>query len=216
LATIACVIFDIDGTLVDDLNLIVASYNYAVSEILGKRLEAEEASALFGPTMDKVMAETLPREHVAMAIGRYHEYYRTHFHEHARTYAGILQMLGALQRAGKKLAVFTGAGEQIAKATLELSGLSSFFLTIATGDDVKKPKPDPEGLHLVMNTIGASADGTCYIGDSPVDIEASKKAGIQSGAALWGSREPNEVKAMKPDFIIVDPAQAVEILLNHA
>lgn len=208
------VIFDTDGTLVNDLELIVFSYNYAVSEVLGKKFETEEVSALFGPTMEKIMAKIVPSKDLGGAVVRYHEYYKMHFHEHARIYPKIHTLLSELQRTGKKMAVFTGAGEQIAKMTLELSGLSSFFLTMVTGDDVIQPKPDPEGLHQVMGVSRALADRTIYIGDSSADIEASRKAGIRSGAALWGSREPNELRAMKPDFIFADPSDALEVLLN--
>lgn len=212
--TFAYVIFDTDGTLVDTLELIVASYNYAVAELLGKKFGTAEVSGLFGPTMEKILAKIVPSKYLKAAVARYHEYYQLHFRDHARIYPGIHELLSALHRTGKKLAVFTGAGEQAAKVTLEQAGLSGFFSTVVTGDDVSQPKPDPHGLILAMRAIGASADQTIYIGDTREDVEASRSAGIRSAVALWGSGDSSRLRALKSDFIFRDPSEALEVLLN--
>lgn len=212
--TIDYFIFDSDGTLVDTLQLIVASFNYAVKPMLGKSFDQEHVAALFGPTMPKILASTLPATHVAEAVERYHQYFIRHFREYAKPYPGIPKLLSALQEAGRTLGVLTGAGKVPAEATMQESHLSRFFTTLVTGDDVEHPKPDPEGLRLAISRIKAVPERTIYIGDSKVDIEASRRAGIRSGAALWGSRYPAELSRSTPGFLFQDPSQVMTILGN--
>ena len=211
---ISFVIFDTDGTLVDDLDLIVAAYNYAVSEYLGREFGAEEVLSLFGPPMSKIIAKMVAREFLDSAVDKYHEYYSVHFHERARTYPGVHKMLTFLEGAGCQLGVLTGAGRKAATITLEKSGLSQFFDAIVTGDDVTQPKPDPEGLGLAINLMKASPERTICIGDSSLDIQMSKRCGIRSGAALWGSRNTEELRALGPDFVFNRPSDVEEALVS--
>lgn len=207
------VIFDTDGTLVEDLDLIVAAYNYAVSEYLEREFGVEEVSALFGPPMSKIVAKAVAPEFLDVAVKKYHEYYSVHFHERARSYPGVRKMLTSLKEASYRLGVLTGAGREAARITLEKSRLSEFFDAIVTGDDVTQPKPDPEGLGLAINLMKAFPERTVCIGDSPLDIQASRRFGIRSGAALWGSRNIEEIRALKPDFIFNRPSDVEEALL---
>ena len=207
-------IFDTDGTLVEDLDLIVAAYNYAVSEYLGREFGLEEVSALFGPPMSKIVAKVVAPELLDSAVNKYHEYYSIHFHEQAKAYPGVCKMLTSLKEADYRLGVLTGAGREAAKITLEKSGLSQFFDSIVTGDDVTHPKPDPEGLGLVINLMKASPERTVCIGDSPLDIQASRRFGIRSGAALWASQNTEEIRALNPDFIFNRPSDVEEALLS--
>ena len=208
------VIFDTDGTLVEDLDLIVAAYNYAVSEYLGREFSVEEVSAFFGPPMSKIVAKAVPPELLDSAVNKYHDYYSDHFHERARAFPGVREMLTSLKKAGYRLGVLTGAGRVAAKITLEKSGLSQFFDVVVTGDDVTHPKPDPEGLGLAIRLMKASPERSVCIGDSPLDIQGSRRFGIRSGAALWGSRNIEEVRELKPDFIFNSPSDVEEALLS--
>ncbi len=207
-------IFDSDGTLVDTLRLIVAAYNYAVEPVLARTFDEGQVYALFGPPMERIFGNLLPPSAVNGAVDRYHAFYRQHFHEYARVYPGIFDLLTAIQKSDRKLGVLTGAGRVAAELTMQFTYLSAFFTTLVTGDDVDHPKPDPQGLFMAISKIGGISDETIYVGDSIVDLDAAKRAGARSGAALWGSRYPAELSMSSPDFIFREPSQIMEIIVH--
>jgi len=209
---IECVIFDSDGTLVDSMKLIVNAYNYAVEPALHQTFGEERVASLFGPTMERVFSSVLPVQFVDEAILRYHEYYQKHFHDYASVYAGIPELITSLYNSKQPLGVVTGAGRRAAELTVKLSGLSLFFKAVITGDDVTRPKPDPDGLCLAIRRMSATPAATLYIGDSLVDIQAAKRAGINSGGATWGSRQKAELVGSNPTFLFYKPSDVLESL----
>ena len=205
-----------DSTLVDTFTLIVASYSHAVAACFPKGLNADAIINLPNYTLDEALARTVPADQVALASSRYHEYFMRHFDRRTRTYPGIRKLLASLQRAGVTLAVFTGASRKSAEIALHRSGLAPFFDAIVTADDVSQTKPDPQGLELVMDAVGAPKGKTVYVGDDPNDIVASRRAGIQGAAALWGSRKRDQLRALRPDLLFNDPFDADQQLAKAA
>jgi pyrophosphatase PpaX len=196
-----------DGTLVDTFQLNLRSFNYAVK----RTLTAEEVLGIPGGTLEEELASYVPLADVPRAIERYHAHYKSHFSSETRVFPGIRPLLFRMHARGIRLAVFTGASRQIAEFTLARSGLSGYFPTIVTGDDVDKPKPDPEGLRIVMENIGAYSDRTAYVGDHPNDIRAARTANAQTAAARWGSMHRNELHDLKSDFLFTHPFEALTL-----
>jgi len=207
-----CILFDSDGTLVDSLKLIVSAYNYAVEPALHKTFRDEQVASLFGPPMEKIFSAVLPSNFANTAVLRYHEYYREHFHDYARVYPGIMELVTSLYDSNQTLGVVTGAGRMAAELTLKLSGLYTYFKTVVTGDDVNRPKPNPDGLQLAIRKMSATPDRTIYIGDSGVDIRAAKNVGAKSAGALWGSQHQTELLNLSPDFLFHKPSDVLESL----
>ena len=198
--------------MVDSLKLIVSAYNYAVEPALHETFGDEHVVSLFGPPMEKILSTVLPAKFADNAVLRYHEYYREHFHDHATVYPGVRELVAYLHDSNQTLGVVTGAGKVAAELTLKLTGLSTFFTTVVTGDDIDRPKPDPSGLQLAIRKMSAMADRTIYIGDSVADIQAAKTAGAVSAGALWGSRHPTELVKLNPDFLFHKPSDVLESL----
>ncbi len=209
---IDCIIFDSDGTLVDSLNLIVSAYNYAVEPALHETFGDEQVASLFGPPMEKIFSTVLSAKFANDAVLRYHEYYLEHFHDFAKVYPGISELVTSLHDSNQTLGVVTGAGRIAAELTLKLSDLSTFFSTVVTGDDIGRPKPDPDGLQLAIRKMSAIPNRTIYIGDSVSDIQAAKNAGTLSAGALWGSRHSTELVKLNPDFLFHKPSDVLESL----
>jgi len=162
--------------------------------------------------MEKIFSTVLPAKFANNAVVRYHAYYHEHFHDYAKVYPGIPELVTSLHDSNQTLGVVTGAGRIAAELTLKLSGLSSFFTTVVTGNDVNRPKPDPDGLQLAIRKMSAVPGRTIYIGDSVVDIQAAKNAGTMSAGALWGSRHPTELVKLNPDFLFHKPSDVLESL----
>jgi HAD superfamily hydrolase (TIGR01549 family) len=213
-AQIAHVIFDVDGTLVNNLNLIVKSFNFAVQGIMGRTFSQKEVHSRFGPTLEEMIVEVVPREKAIEAVQNYHSFYKKHFHQYAQVYSGIKELVSGLREANIRLSAYTGSDARMTKTTLEETGLSDEFSVVVTADDIHRQKPDPEGLIIAMKLTTEDPARTIYLGDAARDIEASKRAGIRSATALWGFNNPRDLKDHKPDFAFNNPHEALECLTN--
>jgi pyrophosphatase PpaX len=166
------IIFDMDGTLVDSFRLIVESFNYAGDGFMKNPLSIEEAQSIPGGSLEEQLANYVPRSFVPEAVQRYHDHYVRHFNDENIVYPGVRTLLTKLHEKGVKLAVYTGADKESAYHTLSRARLSCFFESIVTGNDVVRPKPNPEGLTIAMKAIDANAAHTVYLDDHPNDVKA--------------------------------------------
>jgi pyrophosphatase PpaX len=203
------IIFDMDGTLIDTFELSLGCFNYAVGKFLKRTVTAEEALEIPGGTLEEQLGNYVPLRDTRRAAQHYRAHFHNHFSSGTRVFPGIRGLLFKLRARGVKLAVCTGADGQTAWYALVRSGLSQYFTTVVTADDVTKPKPDPEGLRIVMKIIGAHNDSTIYLGDHPNDIKASRNAGTKIAGACWGSKHNNELHKLKPDFLFKQPSEAL-------
>lgn len=103
------------------------------------------------------------------------------------------------------LAVFTSSISKSAYDSLEES--SRYFSHIIGSSDVENIKPDPEGVNLIIEKLGADKKEVIMIGDSSVDILAGKKAGITTAGVAWGMMEEKELEKFKPDIMFHDPEE---------
>lgn len=98
------------------------------------------------------------------------------------------------------MALFTGVEKNMMEYTLAPFKLSEFFEVRVTADDIKKSKPDPEGINLALNRLKAGPKESMYVGDSPADIIAGKRAGVLTGAALWSPENRGDPTEESPDY----------------
>jgi len=103
------------------------------------------------------------------------------------------------------LTVLSGAKYSSVFETLKST--ANYFVTIKGSDHVRKIKPDPEGIHLIMDEIGFDANDTVMIGDSEADILAGKRAGVMTVGVTWGMTDRKEMQELAPDHIFHDPMQ---------
>jgi len=202
----------LDGTLVENMELIVRSVNFAVRDSLGKEFSRGELYSRFGRTLEQIITDLVPVRAREDAVRSYHAYYREHFNELASVYEGTPALIGRLQDAKIGMAVYTGSDARMTKTTLDLSGLQEFFPIVITADDVREAKPDPEGLIRVLELMRGSQEQSIYLGDSARDIEAAKRASIRSAAALWGFGNPAVLRSCGPDFAFERPLDALSLL----
>lgn len=209
---IESVIFDVDGTLVSNMKLIVSSFNYAVEPFVGRRYSPVEVYSMFGPTLEQMIEEAVPPEKAKHAVQRYQAHYRRYFHQYARPYSGIRTLISGLRRAGIIVGIFTGSDARMTQTTLEKTGLRNMFSVVVTADDVVEPKPDPEGIVRAIDLMEAEVNKTVYFGDEVHDIEASKRAGVLSAAALWGYGDAEQLRSHQPNFAFNDANGALHQL----
>lgn len=92
-----------------------------------------------------------------------------------------------------------------------LEPIANHFLHIITNDHVTNVKPDPEGIHLIMERVGASASETIMIGDTHADILAGKNAGVKTIGVTWGMMRADELSKFNPDMIFHDPYELLQL-----
>jgi pyrophosphatase PpaX len=211
LGELKCFIFDLDGTLVENMELIVRSVNFAVKDLIGKEFSRDELYPRFGATLEQIVSSLVPAAKQDKAVQRYHACYREHFRELAYVYEGIPALISGLRDEGIPTAILTGSDARMTNTTLELTGLQEQFPVVVTHDDVKAGKPDPEGLIRALNLMHTSRKMALYLGDAVRDIEAAKRAGIWSAAALWGFGDPAALKNSRPDFVFEKPLDALQL-----
>jgi HAD superfamily hydrolase (TIGR01509 family) len=205
-ADLPVVVFDLDGTLVDSLPATVRCFQDAVAPALGRVPPPEEIFDRFGPADQEIVSTWVGPEHAGAALDRlyrgYAEAWRT-----TRPFPGVTALLEALLAAGRRLALFTGRGRASTDALLAATRLSRVFAVTVTGEEVPRPKPAPDGILAVLERLGAAAEDAVYVGDTVKDVEAARGARVLPVAALWGSPEPEALRAL--DVLSVPSVEAL-------
>ena len=127
-------------------------------------------------------------------------FYRENVAEMAGLYPGVGEALAALKDRGFQLAIFSDKRHAFGMSELDQSGIGHLLDHASFLVDGRPYKPDPLGLQEVTAYLGVSAGDTIYVGDSRQDIECAHRAGVRSGAALWGSVDRQEVLARSPHY----------------
>jgi len=192
-----------DGTLVSSLPVIYHCENEISRKYLKTSLTLEDVISKFGPpahTIIKEMTRSLPDSIQSRAVSDYYECYRTHVSSRGLVFPGITELLGKIKGSGRRLALFTGVEKNMMEYTLNPFKLVDLFEVRITADDIRKSKPDPEGINLALSRIKANAKESMYVGDSPSDIIAGKRAGVLTGAALWSPENRGDPTTEHPDY----------------
>jgi pyrophosphatase PpaX len=205
-------LFDLDGTLIDSVDLILTCYRYTVKKHLGEVPPDEIWMAGLGTPLRKQLAEFTedPEEIEAMAT-TYREYHYQHHDELLKQYPGVLEAVRALDRPGKKFGVVTSKMPWSTRRGIEICGFDGLFGALVTAKDVKKHKPHPEPVHLALELLDAKASETVFVGDSPHDMAAGRAAGVKTAAALWGPFDRPAFAPHEPDYWLETPADLSQL-----
>ena len=192
-----------DGTLVSSLPVIYHCENEISRKYLKASLSLEDVISKFGPPAHTIitdMTQDLPDAVQSRAVSDYYDCYRSNVPSRALVFPGIPELLRKIKGSGRRLALFTGVEKNMMEYTLTPFKLSEYFEVRITADDIKKSKPDPEGISLALSSIKASPKESIYVGDSPADIVAGKAAGVLTGAALWSPENRGDPTTEHPDY----------------
>jgi phosphoglycolate phosphatase len=200
------VIFDMDGTLIDSVALIVETVT-AAFEAVGEPAPTEAAiRSISGITARPAMAILAPAADEAR-IETVLESYRTQYRSRTGSareplFAGALDALERLRhRDDTILAVATGKGHRGAVALLGAHGILDWFHSIETPDH-NRGKPDPEMIETAMRKAGATLRQTVMIGDTSHDMKMAKAAGVGAIGVAWGYHETVDLRAAGADIVI--------------
>lgn len=206
-------IFDLDGTLLDTLEDLAASVNYALRSVGLPEHSIDDVRRFVGNGVRLLMVRAIeggdsnPRFEEAYATFRSH--YMEHGLDTTQPYPGIMELLKELKARGKKIAVVSN---KFYDATQEL--VKHFFgeyVSVAIGEreNIRK-KPAPDTVLEAMRMLGVDKEGAVYIGDSDVDFNTAKNVGIPCVSVLWGFRDREFLESIGATTFITQPSQMLE------
>ncbi|MFB4159188.1 HAD family hydrolase [Geomicrobium sp. JSM 1781026] len=178
-------IFDFDGTLANTLPLCFDCFRRVFKEFDKRDITNDEIIGMFGPTEVDILRKHLRTEQKEQAVHEFLSRYERDHELYIQPDEEIIRVIRSLKDAGYRLAIVTGKGRKAFDLTFEKVGLETFFDVTITGDEVRQPKPHPEGIERAMQVLGVEATETIYIGDSSADVEAGRRAGTEVAAVQW-------------------------------
>jgi phosphoglycolate phosphatase len=207
-------VFDLDGTLVDSELDLANSVNATLEKIGRKPLSVERIASYIGQGVVALITRALGADSTPELVERATEiflkHYRRHMLDNTATYPGVREALAELN--GRKLAVLTNKPVKFSREMLAGLGLAERFLQIYGGNSFETKKPDPFGLHRLMEETGAPASQTLMIGDSISDVLAGRNAGAWTCGVNYGFGAPTLDEA--PPDIRIDDLRELPRLLN--
>lgn len=180
------VIFDCDGVLIDSWNAALHFFNSMRRAVGLGPMSSEEEQACFVRTISESLDMIIPAPRRAEAEQAWKSFDMAEILDLIRPHEGIAELLGRLRGAGLLLAVSTNGGQE-QHTILEHHGLRAPFHRIVTADDVERGKPWPDGPNLILEEFDLTPDQTVFVGDSAVDAETARNAGIP----FWAYANPD-------------------------
>jgi HAD superfamily hydrolase (TIGR01509 family) len=221
---IRALLLDLDGTIADTMPHLCRSFRHAV-EPFAKRLPTDaEVISTFGPPerVNLTMLLEHPEigqpgavRHLDEAERRYHEYYEGR-HGDVRAYPGIFEALRQAQAKQWRVGVFTGKSRRSATFALNDLGLADEVDYLIGGDEVTKPKPDPEGIQRSAQHFGLESTQLLFVGDSPGDIVAGRAVRTPTVGALWGAFQVEATLNERPTWAFQTVAELAHLIHSLA
>jgi phosphoglycolate phosphatase len=207
-------IFDLDGTLIDSALDLAISVNATRRHMGLPELDLDLISSYVGDgapvLIRRVIGPEALEETVRTALEFFLTFYRLNALEHTKLYPGVREALEELFRRGKTLSVLTNKPVRISADILVALGLGDKFFRVYGGNSFELKKPDPIGVTTLLSETGIEPVETMLVGDSHVDMQTARNAGVAACGVTWGF-QTERMLAEQPDLVIDDMRQ----LLDH-
>ena len=201
-------LFDLDGTLVDSITLIVDSFRHAIYTHTPARPSNEELIAGIGtPLVEQLGDYTDNPSMVDTMVETYRDYYLEKHNQSVTIYPGVKEGIAALHSRGIKLGIVTSKNQIGAQRSLGHCGLLEFFQAIITIDETTEHKPKPAPVFAALKALDSEVSEAIFIGDSTHDLQAGNAAGVLTAAVSWGPFDHDALRACQPDLWLDNPAQ---------
>jgi pyrophosphatase PpaX len=182
------ILFDLDGTLIDTMDLIVACWQHATTVHCGAPAPRENILPTIGLPLVAALDAYAPGRGEALYTS-YHAYNQEWHDQLARLVPGTREMLAALRAAGVRVGLVTSKRHEILQMGLDLFGLGAYLDVVVGLEDSTRHKPDPEPLLTALARLGQDADRgrVAYVGDAAGDMACARAAGVRPIGVPWGA-----------------------------
>ena len=210
---IRTVLFDLDGTLIDSVRLILDSYHHTLATHgLPARSDEEWLRGVGTPLTTQFAEWRDDRGTVEAMIATYREYNLKHHDRMVTVYPGIVDAVRGIRETGARTGLVTSKNRLGAMRGLTLVRLEAMMDVMVCADEVTNPKPHPEPVERAMALLGADPATTVYVGDSIHDMQSGRAAGVRTVAVLWGPFGRSHLEGAKPDYWVETPGELVELV----
>lgn len=210
----AAVLFDLDGTLADTIELILRCYRHTMEVHLGASPpDARWLSGIGTPLTDQLRGFARDDAEALAMADTYSTFQQTIHDKMVAPFAGALETVGALRERGVAVGVVTSKRRKIAVRTLGRCGFDGAYDVLVCADEVTRGKPDPEPVLLALDRLRMpdAAGRSLFVGDSPHDLKAGRAAGTKTAAAMWGPYDHDVLRAEAADYYVDEPGAVLSL-----
>ena len=207
------VLFDLDGTLIDSIELILNSARYAFEKLEREAPPDSEWLAGVGiPLFTMFGRYARDKDDVGVLIGAYREYQLANHDRLTRCYDNVVDTVKTLKARGHEIGIVTSKSEALALRGLAHVGLARYMDTIVGCDGSTRHKPDPEPVQIALTRLGCAPSDALFVGDSVHDIIAGNAAGVRTVAATWGAFKRSDLESASPSLYLDDVSALLAIV----
>jgi phosphoglycolate phosphatase len=215
-SSVRALIFDLDGTLIDSKLDLIRSVNAMLQEMGREQLHEDTISGYIGHGAPQLVAQALGNNSTQpereRAVKFFLAYYEDHKMDSTCAYSGVPEALEEL--AAFPMAILTNKPVRISVRILEELGLAKYFRAVYGGNSFETKKPDPFGAQTILREFGAAPAEAILIGDSEVDVQTARNAGMLAAAVNYGFGTHD--RATHPADIYLDRlTDLLPLVINH-
>lgn len=211
------IVFDLDGTLLDTLDDIAISANFALKTLGFKEEEVLKYRYFVGEGVIKLFENIFASspqsdEVISQAVALFESHYAKQFHQNTKLYEGVSKMLTFLQKRGFKMAILSNKPDSFTKmCALKYLRAWHFEVVFGAREGIPK-KPHPQGALDVAEALHVKPEACYYLGDTMIDMQTATGAGMISIGALWGFRDEEELAFHGAQFLAKTPSEVIKLL----
>lgn len=211
-------VFDLDGTILNTIDDLAASVNAALRASGFPERSVEDVRRFVGNGIRKTLVRSAPEGISESAVDRLYADFTTHYQLHnadrTQPYPGIPELLTALQSAGIKTAVVSNKVDSAAAALCTRFFPGMFDAVVGERENVPR-KPAPDSVYAVLDQLCTPADQAVYVGDSEVDIQTARNAGLREILVAWGFKGRTFLDEQGARCIVDAPAEIAALLISQ-
>jgi phosphoglycolate phosphatase len=212
----SAVLFDLDGTLLDTLTDLANAANAVLARQGFPTHPVADYRRFIGAGVETLFARALPnnvgdRDRIARCIGQFQEAYAVHWNVHTRPYPDVLELLATLQARQAKMAVLSNKPHPFTqRCVAEFLPAAKFELVLGQRRGVPR-KPDPAGANEIAVALAIPAEQFIYVGDSAIDMQTARRAGMLPVGVTWGFQSRDQLKQHGAKILIEQPLELLDL-----
>ncbi len=199
-----CYLFDLDGTLLDTIDLVYECFRHVAQNIKGFHLERKDVISYIGIPLKNQYKHFFPDD----SEEAFEHYMKIHmdyqyqiYKDYLKAFPGAKETLATLKANGAKIGLVTSRRKKSAILFTQDTGLFEYFDVMVTPEDTEKHKPDPEPARFALSCLGMKPEDSLFVGDAEFDMECGHAAGTNTAFCLWGTNDPEKLK-VKPTILL--------------
>lgn len=196
-----CILFDLDGTILDTKDLVWASYRHTFKHLFDEDISDDRILSYFGVPLKEAFEQEHP-EQVEEMLRTFRTHNKLHHDLTVKIFPGVAETLDRLFHKGIYCGVVSSKKNDMVERGLKVFGLDQYMTCVVGSDDTDKHKPEADPILKALEQIPVPYEAVLMVGDSPFDILSAQNAGVDSAAVAWGARSLEHLLKYHPDHVI--------------